>query len=253
MIRILFGKHLITVALALGIAVGCSTAPKEEATAPVDTGVADATQAINSAKAAMAKAESLEWIWRDTGKFLGQAEDALAKGDTDTAIKLANKARNQADLAVNQYYLEHAKVLHAEAAGSQGLSAEQSATLASAGAAINNAQGRKAYDMLGPLVTELRAASIQYEVIGGDSLWSIAGKDETYSDPYQWPLIYKANRDKISDADVIHPGQVFSVNRNPSSAEVNAAVDHARNRGAWSMGVTEDSDQNYLGGTLDLQ
>ncbi|HHJ15393.1 MAG TPA: LysM peptidoglycan-binding domain-containing protein [Gammaproteobacteria bacterium] len=156
-------------------------------------------------------------------------------------------------MAVNQYYLEKAKPMFDEASAIQGLDANQVNALSDAGRAIRNAEGRKAYDLLTPLLAEVRAASISYEVVGGDSLWSISGSAETYNNPYQWPLIYKANRDKIKDADLIYPGQVFSVDRNPSAAEVQMAIDHARNRGAWSIGVVEESDRNYLGGSLELQ
>ena len=230
---------------------GCATAPKEE---PADA-MAEVTQAIDAAKAAVAKAKSLNWIWRDTESTLKKAEEEAASAEPNKAlaIKLANKARDEAELAVNQYYLEQSKVLYQEASASSALSAEQQNTLSAADAAIRNAEGRKAYDMLSPLVAELPSASIQYEVVRGDSLWSISGKEETYSNPYQWPLIYKANRDKIKDADLIYPGQNFTVDRNPSAAEVEAAVDHARNRGAWSIGVVEESDRRYLGGSLELQ
>jgi nucleoid-associated protein YgaU len=253
--RIFSGKQLIPVLLVLGLAAGCATAPKETAApAPAaDAGKAQATQAIDSAKAAIAKAKSLDWIWRDTEKFLKQAEDALAKGDNDTALKMANKARGQAEMAVNQYYLEQAKVMFAEVSATQGLSADQQNTLKAAESAIRNSEGRKAYDMLSRLMNEMRTASINYEVVRGDSLWSISGQSGVYNNPYQWPLIYKANRDQIKDADLIYPGQNFTVDMNPSAAEVERAVDHARNRGAWSIGVVEESDRAYLGSSLELK
>jgi nucleoid-associated protein YgaU len=248
--RICIGKLIIPVGLALFVAAGCATAPQEPAQ---PAGTPEVTQAIDAAKAAIAKAKSLDWIWRDTEDFLKQAEAAAAEGDDATAIALANKARNQAELAVNQYYLEKAKVLYDEASSAAGLSADQQSTLSAAASAIQNSEGRRAYDLLTPLVAELRAASIQYQVNRGDSLWSISGQPGIYNNPYQWPLIYKNNRDKIKDADLIYPGQVFAVDQNPSAAEVDAAVDHARNRGAWSIGVVEESDRRYLGGTLQLQ
>ena len=249
--RTVFGKRLIPVLLAIGLVAGCATPPP----APVQDDMAEVNKAIDAAKAAIAKAKSLDWIWRDTEKFLKQAESeaASAEGSKELAIKLANKARNQADMAVNQYYLEKAKPMFDEASSIQGLDANQANALSDAGRAIRNSEGRKAYDLLTPLLAEVRAASTSYEVVGGDSLWSISGSAETYNNPYQWPLIYKANRDKIKDADLIYPGQVFSVDRNPSAAEVQMAIDHARNRGAWSIGVVEESDRNYLGGSLDLQ
>jgi len=86
-----------------------------------------------------------------------------------------------------------------------------------------------------------------YSVVSGDNLWGIAAKSRIYGNPYHWPLIYKANADSISDADLIEPGQVLSIARGSSSDEVDAAVRHAKTRGAWSLGVTEDSDKAYLG------
>lgn len=96
--------------------------------------------------------------------------------------------------------------------------------------------------MLGPDVGDMS----QYTVVSGDNLWDISGKSEIYGNPYQWPLIYKQNSSQIEDADLIYPGQVLDINNNPTSAEVDAAVRHARTRGSWSIGVVEDSDRDYL-------
>ncbi|UCE90719.1 MAG: LysM peptidoglycan-binding domain-containing protein [Pseudomonadota bacterium] len=89
-------------------------------------------------------------------------------------------------------------------------------------------------------------SSGQYEVASGDNLWNISGKSDIYGDPYQWPLIYKANQDRIKDADLIYPGQVFDIDQNASSSDVSAAIQHARTRGAWSLGAVEESDKAYL-------
>lgn len=48
-----------------------------------------------------------------------------------------------------------------------------------------------------------------YRVNSGDSLWAIA--QEVYGDGSQWQRIYNANRDKISNPDVIHPGQELQI------------------------------------------
>ena len=85
-----------------------------------------------------------------------------------------------------------------------------------------------------------------YEVMQGDNLWNISGKPSVYNNPYQWPLIYKANTAKINDADLIYPGQVFDIDNNPSTADVDAAVTHAKTRGSWSLGAVEQSDKDYL-------
>jgi nucleoid-associated protein YgaU len=48
-----------------------------------------------------------------------------------------------------------------------------------------------------------------YTVQSGDSLSKIAKAQ--YGDASKWRLIYEANRDKISNPDLIHPGQEFTI------------------------------------------
>jgi nucleoid-associated protein YgaU len=52
---------------------------------------------------------------------------------------------------------------------------------------------------------------ISYSVVRGDCLWNIAKKKEHYGNAFAWPVIYKANRDKIKNPDLIYPNQVFSI------------------------------------------
>ena len=92
------------------------------------------------------------------------------------------------------------------------------------------------------------ALPVSYEVLRGDHLWGIASQPRIYGNPYAWPLIYKSNSAKIKDADLIHPGQNLDINRTASSGDLDAAVRHAKTRGAWKLGVAESSDTNYLAG-----
>ncbi|KAF0151741.1 MAG: LysM domain protein [Ignavibacteria bacterium] len=52
---------------------------------------------------------------------------------------------------------------------------------------------------------------ISYEVVRGDHLWGIARKKEHYTNPFAWPIIYKANRDQIKNPDLIFPKQMFQI------------------------------------------
>jgi len=52
-----------------------------------------------------------------------------------------------------------------------------------------------------------------YTVVRGDYLWKIAAKEDIYGDAYAWMRIYTANRDMISDPNLIYPKQVFSIPR----------------------------------------
>ena len=85
-----------------------------------------------------------------------------------------------------------------------------------------------------------------YVVQAGDHLWGISSQPKVYSDPYQWPLLFKRNRAEITDADLIYPGQMIQIERDMSDAQIQEAIDHARSRGAWVLGVVEGSDLRYL-------
>ncbi len=206
--------RLFSVALlSIGLITGCASTDESA------DDVLLAEQAIADAKAANAEAKAINAEWRDTGKLIEQAEEKLAAGDTASAIALANEAEAQARAAIAQAEAENKKFLNANA---ESAIEEESSSRLPAG----------------------RVGS--YSVVRGDNLWNISGKDEVYADPYQWPLIYKTNRDKIKDADLIHPGQVFDIDQNASASEIDAAVNHAKTRGAWSVGDTEQSDRDYL-------
>ena len=85
-----------------------------------------------------------------------------------------------------------------------------------------------------------------WTVVEGNNLWGIACKEEVYNVPEKWPLIYKANLDQINDADLIYPGQVLDIPRDSSQSDIDAAINHAKTRGAWSVGPVEASDTAYL-------
>ena len=50
-----------------------------------------------------------------------------------------------------------------------------------------------------------------YTVVRGDCLWNIAKKKDYYGNGFAWPKIYKANRDKIKNPDLIYPKQTFTI------------------------------------------
>lgn len=86
----------------------------------------------------------------------------------------------------------------------------------------------------------------RYIVQSGDHLWGISGQAQVYGDSYQWPLLYKRNRDNIYDPDLIYPGQVLHIDREASEQQIQLAIDHAKTRGAWALGVVEKADIDYL-------
>lgn len=59
-----------------------------------------------------------------------------------------------------------------------------------------------------------------YTVRRGESLPLIAAQAEVYGDRNLWPLLYRANRDQISDPRHIWPGQVLRIPRNLSRDDI---------------------------------
>ena len=87
--------------------------------------------------------------------------------------------------------------------------------------------------------TASRVPAVQperYRVQRGDTLWGISGREQIYNDPFMWPLIYKANSQQIRDPDLIFPRQIFVIPRDYTPEEAAAAIQRARQRGAWRVG-----------------
>lgn len=97
-------KLLAVALLSAGMSIGCADQKKKEAAAESAAKASpEAVAAIANAQDAIKMAKANDWIWRDTEKFLKEAQAAADNGDNATAIKLANKAKNQAEAAVIQY------------------------------------------------------------------------------------------------------------------------------------------------------
>jgi nucleoid-associated protein YgaU len=62
-------------------------------------------------------------------------------------------------------------------------------------------------------VVEEAPAADYHVVKKGECLWWIAEYEDIYNDPFMWPLIYDANKDKIKNPNLIYPGQEFSIPR----------------------------------------
>ncbi|MFT5218540.1 MAG: nucleoid-associated protein YgaU [Planctomycetota bacterium] len=213
-------------------AVGCQQSDSTMAASTETEAMADECQgatpevrnAIYAAKLKNARARNLGAEWEYNANIIASAEKAAEECDFVRAKILASKAEQNATAAIVGM---QAKAEMAADSSTESMSTETAAEDAAAAAAADS-------PYLGG-----------YLVVGGDNLWNIAGQDGIYGNPYQWPLIYKANSGQIKDADLIYPGQYFYIPKARGSARA-AAIEHARNRGSWSLGEAEASDLDYL-------
>ena len=205
-----FLKFVAIAAVTASFVVGCASETMETAMVEEECmgATPDVKNAIYAAKLKNARARNLGFEWRDTAKLIESAQKAADECDNARAKTLADEAEAQASAAIAQYHADQEmQPMEEESMG--------------------------------------ETASMSYLVVSGDNLWSIAGQDGVYGNPYQWPLIYKANSGQIKDADLIFAGQFFDIPKAMDS-EVAAAIEHARTRGAWVLGETEASDLDYL-------
>jgi nucleoid-associated protein YgaU len=85
-------------------------------------------------------------------------------------------------------------------------------------------------------IAELEALPKSWTVKSGECLSKISGYTEIYSDPKKWPRIYRANRDKIQDPNLIYVGWVLSIPRGlPMTHTVVMGEWLARISGYWEI------------------
>lgn len=148
-------------------------------------------------------------------------------------IEEAKRTLQEAGNAYQQENYKEAKQL-AEAALTKARAAETAA---------KQAQGTEDVKVVKEALDQIQSPATpkpyptEHVVIKGESLWWIAEYKQIYDDPFQWPLIYRANRSKIKDPDLIYPDQVFKIERPPELNDemVKEAIKFAKNRGAWSL------------------
>lgn len=94
-------KLLTGLALVITLLSGCAMYGTSDA--PVEPTKDNYNLALASANKSIKAAVQANYVWRDSGKILKKADKAAKKGDFKTAIKLANKAKRQGDMALAQF------------------------------------------------------------------------------------------------------------------------------------------------------
>ncbi len=94
--------------------------------------------------------------------------------------------------------------------------------------------GKNWTDLKTPGATVNGSMPVVHKVYEGENLWRISEYSDVLADPFQWPLIYDANRDEIDDTahsrgyftdehNWIFPGQELQIPRTSTISEISAA------------------------------
>jgi nucleoid-associated protein YgaU len=270
-------KHIKIIVLALSTALitGCSAWPDQKPAPESEPAMvkepdpavtaSDAASAIMAAEEAVSNANQRGDIWRDTDKLIERANDAMDKNEYKMARDLANRAQEQAEYALAQSYrgdaLSIIGILRTNYMSQMSL--EQKSNLSLADAALDSGQEKEAYEIATGTMDEVKAqmaaekAAMEkmaepepemtnYTVNRNDTLWDIAAKPEVYGNSDMWPLLWKANKDKIKKPDDLASGLSLIIDLSASEESVAAAIKHSKLRGATSLGPVDAFDQQYL-------
>jgi nucleoid-associated protein YgaU len=148
---------------------------------------------------AVGKADILKKLYREE----------LKRREAAAALELEKKRKAEAELELQkQKEREQAEELAREASRIKRLEAEK--------AEARRKAERSRQEKEPPLVS-------RHTVKRGETLPQIAAALEVYGDASLWPLIYKANRDQISNPAVLWPGQALRIPRNADKNDINEA------------------------------
>ncbi len=103
----------------------------------------------------------------------------------------------------------------------------------------NGTESKTVSDPMELYKAEYDALPVSHTVTKGECLWWISEYKHIYNDPFMWPLIFKANRDKIKNPDLIYPGQQFEI---PRAFDLVQAKDARKQAGASWQALEPSAD-----------
>jgi tetratricopeptide (TPR) repeat protein len=190
---------------------------------------------IKSEEAALLAQKNKNMLKEEVSKYIDDTILSFCEIDEDMAIKYANNIYDKAEELINDgeeafdsgdYYLAkermalaNIKIKRVKKYIEDGIKYER----IKAEMELREKKRKEA--------EERRRKKIEFEkrfppihiVREGETLWSLAKSKKIYNDPFQWPLIYKANRDQIKNPLIIYPGQALKIPRNSTLEEIKDA------------------------------
>ena len=174
---------------------------------------------------------------KDFYRTVDLADKEFAKGDIQSADLYYSLALGKAEILENLYVkelkrreeaarleFEMKRQAEAELELQKKIEREKAAELkkeAAARAARLEAEKAEARRKAEKIKQEKEVQPVaRHTVKRGETLPQIAAQQEVYGDSSLWPLIYRANRDQISNPAVLWPGQVLRIPRNSDRSDI---------------------------------
>lgn len=204
---------------------------------------ADETQArARSAQAVtlVRQTQVLVPTWTAGDLSLSTARAALLAADWSLAWRKADEAAALAEETLSDFYARQANAELQKAQRHTGLDDAQLLRLQAAEEILATGNSRLAYGQLRQLNWQLAKRIKTYAVQSGDSLWVIAAQSQHYSNPWLWPLIWRANLAVLPNPNRLRSGQVLKVRPHPTVDEAVDAVSYARREAGVETGVTPE-------------
>ncbi len=175
----------------------CAKKPKKE--------LQEAVAAVDSAK----MMEVDQWV----GDYLKEAVDSLNRGKELIEAKDYESAKKTLRMATDlaRKGMQKAQQVKKLAAEQEKAARERQKKLAEEKRKKEEAAQKAAEEKKKKEAAERakRMQTRQYTVKKGDCLWNIAKRE--YGNPMYWNNIYKNNKDKIDNYNLIYPGQVLTL------------------------------------------
>jgi nucleoid-associated protein YgaU len=182
---------------------------------------------VNRAYASGAKALVPE-TYDAASKALNDAENLVFQGNYDQARLVLNKALLLAAKSASQARQKAAEIEVRRQKEQEARAAEEKKTSVAAKQKVIPPPPVKS-EPGKPEPSKPKIVLLDQVVVSvGETLFSLSSRSDIYGEPLLWPLIYKANRDQIKDPRQIFEGQIFTIPRDKSETEKEAARREAR-------------------------
>jgi len=213
------GKHLLVFLLAF-VAVSCAAPPSPWRTAA--RLVLDKVQMDEAAKRYPSEFSTAHRLLADGDRLLESGSGTESEERYRAAWSLASEIEKMLErdhLASQEAFQEQMESIHLQLSHARALTERREGEPDPPPVAPPTSPTAFAVAVPPPPPPRARALVQSHTVRRGETLPQIAARPEVYGDRKLWPLIYRSNRDQISDPRRLWPGQVLKIPRSYTPEE----------------------------------